>query len=191
MLLFDVPYNRLSRQFTEHAQDELDPRMVCESSPTVCAWELGPRRARDSTNVRIGGAVAIARDRRWTRAVPVRPCASRVRCSETRRCTDALGWAASDSRSHSLIATLALGGTNSLDSAKVGILSGSVLAGVVGTIVLRYENSSDAIRACENQSPVGQRAEVGHQPRPASLTVKLLYRDHQVGVGRVWKHDVR
>jgi Na+:H+ antiporter, NhaA family len=37
------------------------------------------------------------------------------------------------------IATLAFGGTDLLDSAKVGILAGSVLAGTVGTIVFRYE----------------------------------------------------
>lgn len=36
------------------------------------------------------------------------------------------------------IATLAFGGTNGLDSAKVGILGGSILAAIVGTIVLRY-----------------------------------------------------
>ena len=35
------------------------------------------------------------------------------------------------------IATLAFQGTNIRDSAKVGILSGSVLAGIVGAIVLR------------------------------------------------------
>jgi len=35
------------------------------------------------------------------------------------------------------IATLAFQGTNILDSAKVGILSGSVLAGIVGAIILR------------------------------------------------------
>jgi NhaA family Na+:H+ antiporter len=35
------------------------------------------------------------------------------------------------------IATLAFQGTSVLDSAKVGILSGSVLAGVVGAVVLR------------------------------------------------------
>jgi Na+:H+ antiporter, NhaA family len=34
------------------------------------------------------------------------------------------------------IATLAFQGTNVLDSAKVGILGGSLLAGVIGAIVL-------------------------------------------------------
>ena len=40
------------------------------------------------------------------------------------------------------IATLAFQGTNVLDSAKVGILSGSVLAGVVGAVVLRVSTRS-------------------------------------------------
>jgi NhaA family Na+:H+ antiporter len=40
------------------------------------------------------------------------------------------------------IATLAFDGTNLLDSAKVGILSGSILAGIVGAIVLRRGTQS-------------------------------------------------
>jgi NhaA family Na+:H+ antiporter len=35
------------------------------------------------------------------------------------------------------IATLAFEGTDLLDSAKIGILSGSVLAGVIGAVLLR------------------------------------------------------
>ena len=37
------------------------------------------------------------------------------------------------------IATLAFGASALLDSAKIGVLTGSILAGIVGTIVLRYE----------------------------------------------------
>ena len=40
------------------------------------------------------------------------------------------------------IATLAFPGTNLLDSAKVGILGGSVLAAIVGTIVVRLGTRS-------------------------------------------------
>ena len=40
------------------------------------------------------------------------------------------------------IATLAFGDTTLIDSAKVGILSGSVLAGVVGAVVLRVSTRS-------------------------------------------------
>jgi NhaA family Na+:H+ antiporter len=40
------------------------------------------------------------------------------------------------------IAALAFQGTNLIDSAKVGILSGSILAGVVGAVIVRLGTRS-------------------------------------------------
>ena len=54
-----------------------------------------------------------------------------------RRCTDAHGPGASAFTMSLLIATLAFDGRTLLDSAKVGILGGSIVSGVVGAIVLR------------------------------------------------------
>jgi NhaA family Na+:H+ antiporter len=50
------------------------------------------------------------------------------------------------------IATLAFQGTNLLDSAKVGILGGSILAAIVGTIALRH-----GTRGARNQNAVPPR----------------------------------
>ena len=44
------------------------------------------------------------------------------------------------------VATLAFHGTNALDSAKVGILGGSILAGVVGAIVVRVGTRSSGYK---------------------------------------------
>ena len=72
------------------------------------------------------------------------------------------------------IATLAFEGTNLLDSAKVGILGGSLLAGVVGAIVLRrgtrgrraYESCSS--RSCPNQG----LADHGHHTQTTVIEAK-------------------
>jgi NhaA family Na+:H+ antiporter len=51
----------------------------------------------------------------------------------------------------SFIATLAFEGTNLLDSAKVGILSGSILAGIVGAILVRRGTRSARTTRAERQ----------------------------------------
>ena len=55
------------------------------------------------------------------------------------------------------IATLAFEGTHLLDSAKIGILGGSILAGIVGTIVLRL--GTRATRQEGDASPRGVSTE--------------------------------
>ena len=57
------------------------------------------------------------------------------------------------------IATLAFEGTPLLDSAKVGILGGSILAGTVGTIVLRLgtrasQRTTKSARDATSESPL-------------------------------------